>query len=244
MNSRFQETSFIALSHRGNSKEYLENSFEAFKSVVDKGYSFIETDLRKTLDNKIVTFHDKSLKRLFDIDQEIKNLSFKEINTFFKQKNCRLLTLEETLNEFPKIKFNIDLKIKEVVEPATEIVNNQKAFDRVCFASFNSGNTKKVKNKFPQANISMGLKDVALFKLFNITNNFSEILQVPINWKGINILNYNFIKRAMTRKILVHAWTINDENNMRKLISMGINGIITDEPDLLLKVMRDENLSF
>ena len=48
----------------------------------------------------------------------------------------------------------------------------------------------------------------------------------------------------MTRKILLHAWTINDENNMRKLISMGINGIITDEPDLLLKVMKDENLSF
>ena len=78
----------------------------------------------------------------------------------------------------------------------------------------------------------------------NISNNFSEILQVPINWKGINILNHNFIKRAMTRKIIVHAWTINDENNMRKLIRMGINGIITDEPDLLLKVMRDENLSF
>jgi len=75
MNSRFQETSFIALSHRGNSKEYLENSFEAFKSVVDKGYNFIETDLRKTLDNKIVTFHDKSLKRLFGIDLEVKNLS-------------------------------------------------------------------------------------------------------------------------------------------------------------------------
>ena len=123
-------------------------------------------------------------------------------------------------------------------------MNNQNAFDRVCFASFNSGNTKKVKNKIPQANISMGLKDVALFKLFNISNNFSEILQVPINWKGINILNYNFIKRAKTRKILVHAWTINDENNMRKLIRMGINGIITDEPDLLLKVMTDENLSF
>ena len=54
MNNRFQETSFIALSHRGNSKKYLENSFEAFKSVVDKGYNFLETDLRKTLDLSLI----------------------------------------------------------------------------------------------------------------------------------------------------------------------------------------------
>ena len=93
MNNRFQETSFIAISHRGNSKKYLENSFEAFKSVVDKGYSFIETDLRKTLDNKIVTFHDKSLKRLFDIDLEVKNLSFNQINTSVSNTHLKLPTI-------------------------------------------------------------------------------------------------------------------------------------------------------
>lgn len=244
MKNRFQDTSFIALSHRGNSKKYIENSYEAFKSVVNKGFEYIETDLRKTLDNEIVTFHDKTLKRLFNIDIEVENLSLKEINTFFKKRNCRLPTLEETLIEFPNIKFNIDLKTKEVVEPTINIINKLKAFDRVCFASFNSKNTNKVINKFPDANISMGLKDVALFKLFNITNNFSKILQVPINWNGIKILNKNFIKKAMTKKLLVHAWTINDENNMRKLINMGVNGIITDEPDLLVKVIKDTKLSF
>ena len=65
MNKSFQNRPFIGLSHRGNSKEFIENSLEAFKSVAKKGYKYIETDLRLTLDGHVVTFHDEDLKRLF-----------------------------------------------------------------------------------------------------------------------------------------------------------------------------------
>ena len=167
MGSNYQSKPFVALSHRGNSNKYVENSFEAFKSVVDMGFEYIETDLRKTLDNEIITFHDADLKRLFNIDLKVENLTFAEIDKFFSVKNCKLLTLKETLVNFPETKFNIDLKSKEVIRESIRIVKELEAFDRVCFASFNSSRTDEVLTDSPTAIVSMGMKDVAYFKFFN-----------------------------------------------------------------------------
>ena len=116
MKNSYQKDLFIGLSHRGNSKKFIENSFEAFNSVIQMGYKYIETDLRMTLDNEVIAFHDPDLKRLFNLDLQVKDLTFNEINNLFKEKNSSLLTLEDALKEFPEIYFNIDLKVKEVIQ--------------------------------------------------------------------------------------------------------------------------------
>ena len=64
MENNFQNTSLIGLSHRGDSKNYIENSLEAFEAVVKMGFTHIETDLRMTLDQEVIAFHDENLKRL------------------------------------------------------------------------------------------------------------------------------------------------------------------------------------
>ena len=244
MRSNYQSKPFVALSHRGNSYKYVENSFEAFKSVVDMGFEYIETDLRKTLDNEIVTFHDRDLKRLFNINLKVENLTFAEINKFFSAKNCKLLTLKETLINFPQTKFNIDLKSKEVIKETIKIVKELKAFERVCFASFNSSHTDEVLTNSPSAVVSMGMKDVAYFKFFNYLRKDSKILQVPLNWKGLNILNSKLIKKAKDKDLFVHVWTINDRESIIKLMDMGVNGIVTDKPELIMEIMKEKNLIF
>lgn len=244
MRSNYQSKPFVALSHRGNSYKYVENSFEAFKSVVDMGFEYIETDLRKTLDNEIVTFHDRDLKRLFNINLKVENLTFAEINKFFSAKNCKLLTLKETLINFPQTKFNIDLKSKEVIKETIKIVKELKAFDRVCFASFNSSHTDEVLTNSPSAVVSMGMKDVAYFKFFNYLRKDSKILQVPLNWKGINILNNKLIRKAKDKDLFIHVWTINDRESITKLMDMGVHGIVTDKPELIMEIMKEKNLIF
>ena len=87
MKKDYQNDSFIGLSHRGNSKEFIENSFEAFNSVVEMGYKYIETDLRMTLDRQVIAFHDSDLKRLFGIDVKVNDLTFNEIANLFREKN-------------------------------------------------------------------------------------------------------------------------------------------------------------
>ena len=88
----------------------------------------------------------------------------------------------------------------------------------------------------------MGLKDVAYFKFFSFMHKKANILQIPLRWKGIKILNKSLIERAKKKRLLIHVWTINDRNVIYDLIKMGINGIVTDEPLLLMDIMHEKNL--
>ena len=242
MKNCFQKDHFIGLSHRGNSKKFIENSFEAFNSVIQMGYKYIETDLRMTLDNEVIAFHDPDLKRLFDLDLQVKDLTFNEMASLFREKNCSLLTLESVLKEFPNIHFNIDLKVKEVIQDSIKVVSDLNAFDRVCFASFHSSHTEKVLQHNQNAIVSMGLKDVALFKFFRIYDENIKVIQIPIKWNGIKVLTRNLIRKAEKNNLLVHVWTINDKNMINKLIDVGVNGIVTDEPELLMEIMKEKGL--
>ncbi len=242
MKNNYQNDPFVGLSHRGNSKEFIENSFEAFNSVVQMGFKYIETDLRMTLDREVITFHDLDLKRLFGIDVQVNDLTFNEIAKLFKEKNCKLLTLEDALKSFPDTNFNIDLKDNKVTKDSIDIVSNLNAFHRVCFASFNSSRTKEVLNFNQNAFVSMGLKDVAKFKFFKMHNKRIKFLQVPLVWNGIKVVTKNLIKKAQDKGLFVHVWTINDKKVMNDLINIGVNGIVTDEPQILMEVMRNKNL--
>ena len=242
MKNSFQKDLFIGLSHRGNSKKFIENSFEAFNSVIQMGYKYIETDLRMTKDNEVIAFHDQDLKRLFNLDAQVKDLTFNEIAILFREKNCSLLTLEDALKKFPEIHFNIDLKVKEVIKDSIKVVENLNAFNRVCFASFHSSHTKKILQHNKNAIISMGMKDVALFKFFNFKNEKIKIIQIPLKWKGIKVLTRNLIQKANKSNLLVHVWTVNDRKTINYLIDLGVNGIVTDEPELLMKIMKERDL--
>ena len=242
MKNSYQKDPFIGLSHRGNSQNFIENSFEAFNSVIQMGYKYIETDLRMTLDGEVIAFHDPDLKRLFNLDLWVKDLTFNEIADLFKEKNCRLLTLEDALKEFPHINFNIDLKVKEAIQHSVKVVADLNSFDRVCFASFHSSHTKKVLHLNQNAIVSMSMKDVALFKFFKIYNKRVKVIQIPIKWKGIKLLTRNLMQEAYKNNLLVHVWTVNDEVTINNLIDIGVNGIITDKPELLMKTMKERDL--
>ena len=88
----------------------------------------------------------------------------------------------------------------------------------------------------------MGMKDVALFKFFNLNDKNIKILQIPLKWKGIKILTRNLIKKANISNLLVHVWTINDRKTINNLIDLGVNGIVTDEPELLMEIMKERDL--
>ena len=90
----------------------------------------------------------------------------------------------------------------------------------------------------------MGMKDVAYFKFFNYLRKDSKILQVPLNWKGLNILNRKLIRKAKDKDLLIHVWTINDRESIIKLMDMGIHGIVTDKPELIMEIMKEKNLIF
>jgi glycerophosphoryl diester phosphodiesterase len=88
----------------------------------------------------------------------------------------------------------------------------------------------------------MGMKDVALFKFLKFNNKNIKIIQIPLKWKGIKILTKNLIQKAHKNNLLVHVWTINDRKTINNLIDLGVNGIITDEPEILMETMKERDL--
>ena len=145
-------------------------------------------------------------------------------------------------NKFPEINFNIDLKVEEVIQDSIKVVADLNAFDRVCFASFHSSHTREVLRHNQNAIVSMGMKDVALFKFFKFHNKKIKIIQIPLKWKVIKVLTRNLIRKADKSKLLVHVWTINDRKTINNLIDLGVNGIVTDEPELLMDIMKERDL--
>ena len=178
----------------------------------------------------------------FKASSRVSKLEFCSLNNLFKKQNSSLLTLEDALKKFPEIYFNIDLKVSKVIQDSIRVVSDLNAFDRVCFASFHSSHTEKVLRHNQKAIVSMGMKDLALFKFFKLNDKNKKIIQTPLKWKGIKVLTRNLIQKAHKNNLLIHVWTINDRKTINNLIDLGVNGIVTDEPELLMEIMRERDL--
>tara|TARA_B100001559_G_C16384778_1_gene568262 strand:- start:250 stop:996 length:747 start_codon:yes stop_codon:yes gene_type:complete len=228
--------------HRGISNKFTENTYESFREVVKLGYKYIETDLQLTSDKKIITLHDSNLKRLSGVDEDIKNLSLREVKNLKLIKGGTIPELSELLDSFPKIRFNIDFKSKDTLIPTLDILDKHKAYDRVCLASFKSSILWNAKKLRPKCCISMGVLDTVFFKLFNIILNKADCIQIPQTWNGFKVLTKELIERAHKKNIMVHAWTVNDEKVMQNLIKLKIDGIMSDDAILLKKTSEKFNI--
>ena len=143
----------------------------------------------------------------------------------------------ELLEEFPSSFFNIDLKIPKIGKTVLKILKETKAEERVCIGSFNSKNLDEVQYLNPRVLTSMGIRDIVKLKFLNLPNLKSKIVQIPETWKGLKVLSKNLLKRCKSLNLKVHVWTINHEKDMQRLIDLGVDGIMTDKPEILKNVL-------
>ncbi len=248
------------LAHRGDSVKFPENTMPAFKSAVDMQVDRIETDVHLTSDGKIVIWHDNTMERMTGDKRQISELSWKEMKEIdagtlftinngksfpFKGKKITPILLETLLKEFPDMRFNIDLKDNNLIlaEKYGTLLKELKCTTRVVTASFNSRVLKHFRKLFPDALTSCTslevLKLLLLYRTGLLIIPFSykgKILQVPEYSGKIKILSKGFIKYLHKRGFKVQVWTINQESEMKRFIQMGVDGIFTDKPELLIGI--------
>jgi glycerophosphoryl diester phosphodiesterase len=187
-------------------------------------------------------FHDETLTRLLGKNIVFSNLHSSEIEDLRIFESHKIPRLDETLQTFPDMYFQIDVKTDEVAMPALEAIHQCKAEDRVCIASFNSARLSKVNNRYPEICLSMGPNEVSKmllssFGLFKKTI-MGDCLQVPMYYYGIKVVTKRFVDFIHSKGLKICVWTINDEKTFKKLINMGVDGIITDKPKLLFQVLN------
>ena len=250
------------VAHRGDSAFFPENTLEAFKSASSLGIDVIETDVHLTKDGEIVIWHDPTLERNTDGRGTIESHTLAELKKYdagytftedggrtypFRGKGVRLITLSEALEACPDERFNIDLKSQEeeIVDRFISVIREHKAENRICAASFHLGNLLKLRRSAPDILTSITTKEVVPLvfkeKLHLLPRSFDRkiIFQIPVRQYGITIVTERFVREMHARDAIVMVWTINEESEMRRLYSLGVDTIMTDNPRLLIKVAED-----
>ncbi|WP_370102109.1 glycerophosphodiester phosphodiesterase [Streptacidiphilus sp. MAP12-20] len=240
----------LAFAHRGGTLGGPENSMPAFERAVRLGYRYLETDVHATADGVLVAFHDERLDRVTDGTGAVAALPWRTVSAARIGGREAIPTLEELLDAFPEVRFNIDVKAAGAVRPLVDAVRRTNAWDRVCAGSFSDARLAAVRAAAgPRLATSAGPRGVAAVKLRALTGGRAPLaravrrqsicVQVPerIPGVGVPLVDRAFLETAHALGVQVHVWTVNEAEPIRALLDLGVDGIMTDRIDVLRDVL-------
>ena len=236
----------LAFAHRGGAEEHPENSLAAFAHAVSLGYRYLETDVHLTADGVILAFHDDSLDRVTDRSGVISECTAAEVAQARISGVEHIPTLDELFDTFPDTCINIDPKDDRVVGPLVETIQRHEALNRICIGSFSGRRLTQCRRLLgPGLCTSAGPLDTARFRLASLglapTPTSINCLQVPVRQSGIPVVDRRFVDHAHERGLQVHVWTIDEPNDMHRLLDLGVDGLMTDRPSTLRSVLVERN---
>lgn len=237
------------LAHRGLAVDAPENTMLAFELAVRAGADYVETDVHVSADGVAVIAHDPTLKRVAigRVDR-VADLSAQELRRVDLGEGQRVATLEEALHAFPRTRFNIDVKTDAATEATVEVVRRADAADRVLLTAFSDARRRRLAAMVPGVATSAGRASVLRARAASVTRNApllrravagAHALQIPERVGRMRLLSPGLIDTAHAAGVEVHVWTVNDEPDMRRLVALGVDGIVTDRADLALRVIAE-----
>jgi glycerophosphoryl diester phosphodiesterase len=233
----------LAFAHRGGASEAPENTLPAFANALEQGFRYLETDVHVTADGVVVAFHDDDLSRTCGRPGFIHELPWREVATARVEGREPIPRLVDVLEAFPEARLNIDCKTDQVVGPLGDELARAHALDRVCVGSFNDARLRKIRRRFGvTVCTSYGPIELGVLRLTGLPWPGVPAVQAPPLWHGRNLITRSFVDRCHRHGIEVHAWTIDDADEMERLLDLGVDGVMTDRPGVLRDVLvrRDQ----
>lgn len=233
--------------HRGASAHAPENTLAAFELAVEQGADGIELDVKLTADGRVVVIHDATVDRTTGTQGRVKDMMLDELRalgagSFFSPdfKNEKIPTLEEVFKAVGQKTFinveltNYNTPRDHLVESVCMLVKQFGLQDRVMFSSFIASNLSKSRSYLPD--VPTGL--LALGGVFGAWHRsfgfaFGKYDALHPNIKDATQQQIYFVHRLNRR---AHVWTVNGEDEMRRLFKWGVDAIFTDDPQLAVKV--------
>ncbi len=243
MHSFLDSGGFAAMAHRGGALEVVENTLEAFEHAAKLGYRYIETDVQLTSDGVIVIFHDDVLDRLTSATGQVKDHTWAELKALRVHDAGRIPRLEEVLEAWPAMRFNIDAKTEDVAAPLCRLAPRYD-LDRLCLASSSDKRVGFIRSELGDRVCTAGASwEVAGFILPVLVglpsrSTAADCFQVPLSFYGLPIITPPILARTRQAGKALHVWTIDEEAEMDRLIGLGVDGIMTDRPGMLKSVLE------
>lgn len=238
----------IIIAHRGASAFDPENTLIAFETAIEMGAAIIETDVQQTKDSVLVLMHDLSVNRttfgkglIKDNDYNwFKNLKIEHKDHLFK--NPSPPSLEEAIKQINgRCKLLIEIKKGSDYYPNIEkrIIELIKKYNAQSWISTIHSFDKKSLLNVAKLDSNIHLQKLIVFKLPLVSFNFDKHFNKDDfkNWEGVNVY-YKFCSKRLIKKVhalgkTVYVWTVNKPRKAKKLAKRGVDGIITNNPNIL-----------
>ncbi len=238
--------------HRGFSGAAPENTLAAFQAAIEAGADMIELDVHLTRDQEVVVIHDDVLGRTTDGKGDVAGKSLAELKTldagsWFAPRFAgeRIPTLAEVLEVARgRILVNIELKkgkeafpytMAELAEKSLAVVEKAGMTGQVLFSSFDPAAIDRIREL--DARIPIGLITQMPWTTPEEAGNGKAYPTINSLFKNLNAEN---VRRAHEARIQVHAWTANTQEEMEKVLALGVDGIITNHPDRLIDLLKQK----
>ena len=239
----------INFAHRGASAIYPENTILAFKKAIEINSDGIELDVHKSKDNKLVVIHDEDIRRTYDGEGLVQNFTLEELKRFKNKSKdysenieCRIPTLEEVLKliKDTRIILNIELKTDEIhyfniEEDVLNLINKYGIKNRVIISSFNHESLKICRSL--DSEIKLG---VLYDKKIENVISYAKDLKANAIHPDVTLVNKELIEEAHRNNVKVNTYTVDCKEIMKNLYSLGVDGVFTNKPDLLKKVIKEQ----
>lgn len=251
----------LAFAHRGGSLLWPENTMLSFRGALETGYRYLETDLHSTRDGVLVLIHDDTLERVTDGSGPVWEHTLAEIRRLdagyhfspdggrthpHRGEGVTVPTLEEVVDAFPDVRLNVDMKQAEppVVAALADFIERRGLHDRFLVTSFVDRRVREFcRLSGDRVATSGAMRETLRFwlasrlRLERLLRIPYDALQVPERYGRLTVVDRRFVAAAHRRGVEVHVWTVDEREEMRRLLALGVDGLMSDRPDVLLEVV-------
>ncbi len=255
------------IAHQGGNHLWPDNTVYAFERAEALGVDMLEMDLHMSADGEIVVIHDDTVDRTTDGSGAIRDLTLAEIKALdagyrwqspsedvrasyseaypYRGTGITVPTFTEVLERFPDMPLTVEIKQADppVGQVVCDLLADYDRLDDVLVASFSAAAMRDFRAACPDALTSASQDEmIAFYVLYRLylgpaySPPFAAV-QVPVERFNLTLVSPRLVDAVHRRGAAVQVWTINDRAEMERLVTMGVDGLITDRPDLLLDVL-------
>lgn len=238
--------------HTGDLAGY-ENTLAAFTRAVEEGFGYLELDVHASADGIAVIHHDALLDRTTDGTGRLAAHTAAELAKVRVRGREPIPLLSDVLAALPDTRITIELKSAAAVPPTLAAVAEAQAWDRVCVGGFEQSWLDAARRGDGRLCTSMSKRDVLALRsrawLDALPGPLSglpsplplagDIAHVPVTAGPIRVVDARLVRTAHEHGREVHVWTIDRPDEMRRMLDLGVDGLLSDRPDLLREVLRE-----
>jgi glycerophosphoryl diester phosphodiesterase len=259
----FEKTNddILVIAHQGGDGLFPSNTLYAFQEAAKLGVDVLELDLHSSKDGELVVIHDDTVDRTTNGTGNVGDLTLEELKELdagydwslerkgesfpYRDKGITIPTLEEVFEEFPDYRINVEIKQEapSIAQPLCDLIHQYEKQEQVLVVSFSGKAMNEFRAVCPDVVTAGYPSEIRTFYIFHrlflagLYRPYADAFQVPEYQDELRIVTERFVQDAQRKNVEVHVWTVEETDDMKRLIEMGVDGIITDRPDRLLELL-------